>query len=62
MSKAAELDQNTLQPPTLENYMVKKGQHTAIKELVKNVENDKEYYVKKAVVWITRNFKKGKMM
>jgi len=31
-----------------------------IKELVKNLETDKEYYVKKAVIWIKRNFKKGK--
>ena len=34
--------------------------HAEIKELVKNLEKDKEYYVKKAVVWINRNFKKGK--
>ena len=27
---------------------------------VKALENDKEYYVKKAVVWIKQNFKKGK--
>jgi len=33
MSKAAELDQNTLQPQTLESQMIKVGQHTAIKEL-----------------------------
>lgn len=33
MSKEAKLDQNILQPPTLEKHMVKKGQHTAIKEL-----------------------------
>ena len=33
--------------------------HKKIKELVENLENDKEYYVKKAVVWINRNFKKG---
>jgi 3-methyladenine DNA glycosylase AlkD len=26
----------------------------------KTLENDKEYYVKKAVEWIKRNFKKGK--
>jgi 3-methyladenine DNA glycosylase AlkD len=34
--------------------------HDAIKKLVKNLENDDEYYVKKAVVWINKNFKKGK--
>jgi 3-methyladenine DNA glycosylase AlkD len=34
--------------------------HAAIMELVKPLENDKEYYVKKAVVWIKKNFSKGK--
>jgi 3-methyladenine DNA glycosylase AlkD len=34
--------------------------HSEIKKLVKNLEGDKEYYVKKAIVWINRNFKKGK--
>jgi len=31
-----------------------------IMKRVKMLENDEEYYVKKAVVWIKRNFKKGK--
>jgi 3-methyladenine DNA glycosylase AlkD len=34
--------------------------HKEIKELVKHLEDDNEYYVKKAVVWIKRNFEKGK--
>lgn len=34
--------------------------HTEIKKLVKTLENDEEYYVKKAVVWIKKNFTKGK--
>jgi len=34
--------------------------HHDIKALVKNLENDQEYYVKKAVAWIKRNFKKRK--
>jgi 3-methyladenine DNA glycosylase AlkD len=34
--------------------------HTVIRKLVKNLEGDDEYYVKKAVVWIKRNFMKGK--
>jgi 3-methyladenine DNA glycosylase AlkD len=34
--------------------------HKKISELVKNLENDQEYYVKKAVDWIKRNLKKGK--
>jgi 3-methyladenine DNA glycosylase AlkD len=34
--------------------------HIIIKQLVKNLEGDEEYYVKKAVVWIKKNFTKGK--
>ncbi len=42
-------------------WYTRKGEvHKEIKELVKNLENDKEYYVKKAVVWINRNFIKGR--
>ena len=32
----------------------------AIENLDKMLENDEEYYVKKAVVWIKRNFEKGR--
>lgn len=34
--------------------------HPRIDQLAKNLEQDKEYYVKKAVVWIRKNFAKGK--
>ena len=34
--------------------------HGEIKKLVKNLANDDEYYVKKAVIWININFRKGK--
>ena len=34
--------------------------HPEIKRLVKNLENDEEYYVKKAIVWIKKNLAKGK--
>jgi 3-methyladenine DNA glycosylase AlkD len=44
----------------VEWYTREKENHKEIKQLVKNLENDQEYYVKKAVVWINRNFKKGK--
>jgi 3-methyladenine DNA glycosylase AlkD len=44
----------------VEWYTRKKEYMPEIKRLVKALENDKEYYVKKAVVWINRNFKKGK--
>jgi len=41
-------------------YTRDKSFHPAIKQLLKKVEHDNEYYVKKAVVWINRNFKKGR--
>jgi 3-methyladenine DNA glycosylase AlkD len=44
----------------VEWYTRQSSTHKEINELVKNLEGDKEYYVKKAVVWIKRNFKKGK--
>lgn len=34
--------------------------HPEIKRLIKNLEKDDEYYVKKAVVWIKRNLENGK--
>jgi len=44
----------------VEWYTRHRNLHPEIKELVEYLENDKEYYVKKAVVWIKRNFKKGR--
>lgn len=44
----------------VEWYTRKREHHPAIKKLVKQLENDEEYYVKKAVVWINKNFAKGK--
>jgi 3-methyladenine DNA glycosylase AlkD len=44
----------------VEWYTRHSDRHTEIKKLVKNLENDDEYYVKKAVAWIKRNFDKGK--
>ncbi len=44
----------------LEWYTRKGEHHAAIKKVVKRLENDEEYYVKKAVVWIKKNFARGK--
>jgi len=44
----------------VEWYTRRDDTHEQIKELVQHLENDEEYYVKKAVAWIKRNFKKGK--
>jgi 3-methyladenine DNA glycosylase AlkD len=44
----------------VEWYTRMKEYHPGIKKLVKKLENDEEYYVKKAVAWINRNLKKDK--
>ncbi|MEI9809158.1 MAG: hypothetical protein WDO16_15575 [Bacteroidota bacterium] len=40
----------------VEWYTRDSGRHAEIKKLVKALEDDEEYYVKKAVAWIKRNF------
>jgi 3-methyladenine DNA glycosylase AlkD len=44
----------------VEWYTRDKALHDEIKKLMKPLENDGEYYVKKAVMWINKNFAKGK--
>lgn len=44
----------------VEWYTRIKELHPEIKKLVKALEKDEEYYVKKAIVWINKNFEKGK--
>lgn len=44
----------------VEWYTREPGTHAEIKRLVKNLEGDNEYYVKKAIAWINRNFKNAK--
>jgi 3-methyladenine DNA glycosylase AlkD len=44
----------------VEWYTRIKELHPEIKKLVKALEKDEEYYVKKAIIWITKNFEKGK--
>jgi len=44
----------------LEVFTKDKSLHPEIIKRVKMLENDEEYYVKKAVVWIKRNFEKGR--
>lgn len=44
----------------VEWYTRHNGHHGEIRKLIKNLEDDDEYYVRKAVVWIKRNFVKGK--
>ncbi|MBL0129701.1 MAG: DNA alkylation repair protein [Chitinophagaceae bacterium] len=44
----------------VEWYTRKKELHPEIKQLVQTLENDSAYYVRKAVVWIKKNFSKEK--
>ena len=44
----------------VEWYTRIKTLHPEIKKLVRALENDDEYYVKKAIVWINKNLEKGK--
>jgi 3-methyladenine DNA glycosylase AlkD len=44
----------------VEWYTRDKQFHPQIRKLMKELENDDEYYVKKAVAWINKNFAKGK--
>ena len=44
----------------IEVFTKDKSLHPEIEKRVRMLENDEEYYVKKAVVWIKRNFEKGR--
>ena len=44
----------------MEVYTKDKSLHPEIMKRVKMLENDEEYYVRKAVAWINRNFEKGR--
>jgi 3-methyladenine DNA glycosylase AlkD len=44
----------------VEWYTRIKSLHPEIKKLVRALENDDEYYVKKAITWINKNLDKGK--
>lgn len=44
----------------VEYYTRDAALHNEINKLIKPLEKDEEYYVKKAVVWIKKNFEKGR--
>ena len=44
----------------IEVFTKDRSPHPEIMKRVKMMENDEEYYVRKAVEWIKRNFKKGR--
>lgn len=59
-NQSTDFWQRRLSLVLVEWYTRVKALHPEIKKLVKNLEKDEEYYVKKAIVWINKNFKKGK--
>ena len=58
--KSKNLWERRLSLVILEVFTKDKSLHPEIIKRVKMLENDEEYYVKKAVVWIKRNFEKGR--
>jgi 3-methyladenine DNA glycosylase AlkD len=59
-NRFSDLWQRRLSLVLVEWYTRDKKLHPEIKKLVNTLENDEEYYVKKAAVWINKNFQKGK--
>lgn len=59
-STAKDPWQRRLSLVMVEWYTRHSSDHAAIKKLVKSLENDEEYYVRKAVNWVNRNLDKGK--
>jgi len=58
--KSKNLWERRLSLVIIEVFTKDKSLHPEIIKRVKMLENDEEYYVKKAVVWIKRNFDKGR--
>jgi len=59
-NRSANFWERRLSLVLVEWYTRDKTLHAEINKLVKPLEKDEEYYVKKAVVWIKKNFDKGK--
>jgi len=59
-NESTDFWQRRLSLVLVEWYTRMKEMHPEIKKLVKALENDEEYYVKKAIVWINKNFEKEK--
>ena len=58
--KSKDLWERRLSLVIIEVFTKDRSLHPEIMKRVKMLENDEEYYVRKAVEWIKRNFKKGK--
>ena len=59
-NQSSDFWQRRLSLVLVEWYTRIKELHPEIKKLVKTLEKDEEYYVKKAIVWINKNLNKGK--
>ena len=59
-NRSANFWERRLSLVLVEWYTRDKTLHAEIKKLIEPLENDEEYYVKKAVVWINKNFTKEK--
>ncbi|MET0392728.1 MAG: DNA alkylation repair protein [Chitinophagaceae bacterium] len=59
-NRSADPWQRRLSLVLVEWYTRYKELHPAIQQLIQPLEKDPEYYVKKAVTWINKNFEKGK--
>jgi len=60
LNKSKDPWQRRLSLVMVEWYTRDKSRHAQIRQLVSGLENDSEYYVKKAITWINKNFSKGK--
>lgn len=60
LNSSKNLWQRRLSLVLVEWYTWDKELHPRIEMLIQPLETDKEYYVKKAIVWIRKNFGKGK--
>lgn len=59
-NRSANFWQRRLSLVLVEWYTRDNAYHPAINQLIKPLEKDEEYYVKKAVAWLKRNLAKGK--
>lgn len=58
--KSKNLWERRLSLVIIEVFTKDKSLHPEIMKRVKMLENDEEYYVKKAAVWVKKNFEKGR--
>lgn len=60
LNNAQDVWQKRLSLVLAEWYTRDKRYHAAIDQLIRNLEHDDAYYVKKAITWLRKNFEKGK--